>query len=333
MGQFTEDFIFGTIVGIVIATITFYLFLRIESHILLRRTKKRVTKLARRGKEIITNPSAIMRTRPLTPSKNLNQETVHLDLKLTLELLEKYRQAPTPELKQEIREQLELHTHEGNTMLHEYLEHTEKPHHEIVDEILEIEPEILLEENEKGETALHIAEKHEHLEIAEELVHEKHFASHEERHHFLMHADHHGHNALHVIDHMWHMTHAGEEWHKKFEHLIEMLEQFPKEALFAKDDQNKHVFESLLGMNEAERKEFVEALMHKGLIHMEHGHLAIPGRLKQQLHIDTASSHHNLATLAELYVNSYPHYVHEGEHKGDKLKPKNIDKHHPEFKA
>ncbi|MFI5142059.1 MAG: hypothetical protein ACHQII_06850, partial [Bacteroidia bacterium] len=188
--------------------------------------------------------------------------------------------------------------------------------------------DILFQENEKGETPLHIAEEHQHFAIAEELIEERHFISHAQRHDFLKHVDHNGHNSLHNIVHLWHISHAADMWHLSLDHLIKMLEQYPAEALAWKDKEGKPVYESLLSMNETEKKHFVEVLIHKGIITVEHGHLVIPPLLKEKLHIESGSSYHNLTALAELYVNSYPLYVNDEESPRN-LNTENVHPTHP----
>lgn len=309
---FSDDFILGVAIGIAIACCALYILLRVESQILLRRINRKVKKwplfIKTEEEAEFTTP---IKSPPLHPIKNLNKETIYLDPKLVLEMLQRNRRTPTQELKLELHTHLLRHSAEGNNFLHEYLRHTEAPELELVREVLEISPEILLEENAHGETALHIAEKHHHFEIAEELAEEKHFSGHAQHAHFLKHADHHGHTALHELAHLWHITHVAQEMLHDLEHLIHMLEKHPPAALSWKDKEGKTVQEILLDMDEHQKKLFVETLMHKGILTKEHDHLVVHPLLKEKLHINTGSSYHNLTTLAELYLNSYPHYVHE----------------------
>jgi hypothetical protein len=291
---FSNELILGVTLGILITGLAIYLFIKIEPHHPIKKLIRRAYKWLA-GDNYKAPPASKVKAGEMQFSKNLDKSTVHLDLKLVLEMLSEYQGSPTPELLLKLHEELEKHTPEGNNALHEYISHKDAEV-EVVKEMLEIEPELLTEENAHGETALHESVKHDHEEITAHLMLHEHFDTHEQWHHFLHHHDHKGHTALHDAAHLWH-------YHPH--HFLHMVEEHPVGSLLWQDKEGKTVYEHFFENKHADGAKLVEALIHKGVLHMHNGHLEIPHEMRQKILAEAGNKPHNLATLAELLVNHY----------------------------
>ena len=306
--NFSDELILGIAIGIALSGAALYIFLQFKEYHYIKKLKQWFYKWLPHLKQE-KQPPLLVKTKPVHFTDNLNKEKVHLELHELLQLLDLYQTHPTAILLEKIHPYLDLHTEHGDNLLHEYIQQ-EGAEVEKVKEILEIEPELLFEENAEGETLLIEAEKSEKFEIAEFLIEEKHFHSHEQRHDYLKHADHHGNTALHTIAHLWHDYENAEMWHFVFDHFMHMIQTHPVGSLLWKNDEGKAVYEYLFHLDAEQKKKLIEALLHKGVLHENDGHLTISPQIRNEIMQENPEKT-NIATLAELFLIHYPQSHHE----------------------
>jgi hypothetical protein len=291
---FSDGLTQGIALGIIITCIAFYLVLQELSHHSFSKSLKwlsmRICKPAVNETKTPERTAIVLDTDPVSPSHRLNIKA-HLDIRSILILLKFYKQIPTPELHQQIKQILNLHTADGSNYLHEYLTEysfeSEPPELDVVEEMLKIEPHLLFETDIEGNSPLHIAEQHCHTEIAEFLVQNRHFKNLAFRYNFLKHANRYGYTALHNAAYLW-------RYHP--EHFLRMLEICPVDSLFWQDKYGRKVYEFFIDNNEINQKQIMEVLKYK---------------YQHNIHLESPFSNNTQKkpSLTELFVKNYPDYI------------------------
>lgn len=242
-------------------------------------------------------PETMVKESDSSTNQSLNNQPKNLDLDETLNLLNQYQTDPNFNLQEELHEHLEGHDAEGNNALQAYL-HQEEVDTETMEHMVEHNHHLLTEENEHGETALHVAVHHNHFEAAEWLSEAHHYHSAHEHFHVLSHHDHQGHTALHDAAHLWHH-------HPHSEHLFEMLGEHPEGALMWKNEAGKTVYEEFFEHPQADRQGLLQHLEHRGIIHKNGDHYEISQHVLHHIQDAHKSQPHNMHHLAHTLIREY----------------------------